>query len=251
MKKTPRPFLVCSLLLIFWVTGAWSKPVEITIGVSTGYPPYYYEHKGELKGMCVEIVNSVARSLNLKITYNQYPWKRMLLNAKQGYVDAVMPLFRTRERDEFLYFENLKLVDEENRLFTWKDNRINFTGDFEAIRIYKVGVVTGYSYGEEFDNYLHLKKVPTESDRHLIKMFKHQRFDIGIGSKDVIIFNAKKENISDQIQFLEPYITKAPLYLGFSKAKGLEKLSKQFSIALQHFKLTEEYQAILKKYDMK
>jgi len=247
MKKTILSFGLC-VSVCFWFTIAWCAAEEITVGVSTGYPPYYYEQNGDLEGICIDIVNSVAQSLNLQIIYKQYPWKRMLLNAQQGHVDAIMPLFRTEERDGYLYLENLDLVDEKNSFFTWKDTNVHFAGDFETIQPYTLGVVTEYSYGEKFDKYSHFKKVITQNDKHLVEMFKHKRFDVGIGSEDVVLFNAKKENISDQIQFLEPYITQAPLFIGFSKARGHKDLSKRFSAALKRFKLTKEYQTIVEKY---
>ena len=239
--------MIC-VFLSSWVTMTWAANDEITVGVSTGYPPYYYEQKGELVGVCIDLVDSVAQSLGLKITYKQFPWERMLFNAQQGHVDAIMPLFRTEERDSFLYFDNLSLVDEKNSFFTWKENKVQFDGNFETMKPYKVGVVTGYSYGENFDTYSSFTKVTTQNDKHLVEMFKHRRFDVGIGSRDVVMFNAKRENISGQIQFLEPPITKDPLYIGFSKVKGHEGLSKRFSVELQRFKLTEEYHAILEKY---
>lgn len=249
MRKILGALVVCAALCS-WTSQVLGAADEIAIGVSTGYPPYYYEQNGELEGICIDIVNRVAHSLNLRISYRQYPWKRMLLNAQQGQVDAIMPLFRTEERERFLYFDNLDLIDEKNSFFTWKETKVRFSGDFETIQPYTVGVVTEYSYGDKFDKYSHFTKVTTQNDKHLVEMFKHKRFDVGIGSKDVVIFNAKKENISDQIQFLEPYITQDPLFIGFSKAKGHEDLSRRFSVALKRFKLTEEFQAIVEKYDM-
>jgi polar amino acid transport system substrate-binding protein len=251
MGKTLRVIIICVALCSSGPTTlSFSAVNEITVGVSTGYPPYYYEYDGELVGVCIDLVNKVAQMLNLKITYKQYPWKRLLFNAQQGHVDAIMPLFRTEERDKYLYFDNLDLVEEENSLFTWKDNELHYDGSFENIQSYKIGVVTGYSYGEKFDRFSHFNKVTTQNDKHLVKMFKHKRFDVGIGNRDVVMFNAKNENIADQIQFLEPYITKSPLYIAFSKARGLGDLSRKFSAALQRFKLTEEYQTILEKNGM-
>ncbi len=249
MRTTLRALIIC-VVLCSWATNVWCANGEIIVGVSTGYPPYYYEHNGELTGVCIELVNSVAQTINLTTKYKQYPWERMLFNARQGKVDAIMPLFRTKERDSFLYLDKLDLVDEKNSFFSWEDSKIHFTGSFETIQPYKVGVVTGYSYGEKFDNYSHFNKVITQNDKHLVEMFKHKRFDVGIGSRNVVMFNAKKEHILDQIQFLEPHVTKDPLYIGFSKARGLEDLSIKFSVALQRFKLTEKYHAIMEKYGM-
>ena len=247
MKNALRAFVIC-VALCFWATTAWGAADEIVVGISTGYPPYYYEDDGELTGICIDTVNSVAQSMGLRIVYRKYPWKRLLFNAEHGHVDAIMPLFRTKERDSFLYFSNLDLVQEENSLFTWKDNDVSFDGNFDSIKSHSIGVVSGYSYGEEFDQFEHFDKVVTHNDKHLIEMFKFNRFDVGIGSRDVVLFNAHKEGISSRIRFLAPHITEGSLYIGFSRKLNHGELSERFSMALQDFKLTDAYQEILNKY---
>lgn len=249
IKHFLQPFVIC-IFICSWTVIAWSTTDEIIVGVSTGYPPYYYEHDGEFTGVCIELINNVAQSLNLKIIYKKYPWKRLLSSAEHGYVDAIMPLFKTTEREQFLYFSNLDLLYEENSFFTWNEKEIHFDGNLENITPYTVGVVSDYSYGDKFDHFESLNKVTTRDDKHLIEMFTHNRFEIGVGNKDVILFNAKSKNISQKIKFLTPYITKKPLYIGFSKEKKHSVLAGKFADVLQQFKSTSKYQEILKKYGM-
>ncbi len=222
----------------------------ITIGVSTGYPPYYYMQDGQLVGICIDLADRVADSLGLRISYRHYPWKRLLLNAQRGTVDAIMPLFRTKEREAYLYFEGLALVAEENRFFTWKQAPIVYDGAFEPLQPFTIGVVAGYSYGRRFDAFTGLTTVTTKNDHHLVKMFKHKRFDIGIGNKDVVMFNARQEQIADRIQFLDPAVTKSSLYIGFSEAAAAERLAERFAVALDQLKATPAYRSILEKYGL-
>ena len=241
---------VIGIILFSVATPSWGADESIMVGVSTGYPPYYFVQNGELVGVCIELANRAAESINWQISYRQYPWKRLLLYAEKGKVDAIMPLFRTKAREAYLYFDDLDIVDEENRFFTWKYTKINFQGALENIQPFKIGVVEGYSYGERFDTFPNLTIVPTKNDHHLVKMFKHKRFDVGIGSKDVVMFNARDENIADQIYFLEPAVTKTALYIGFSKAKVDENRAQRFSAALQQIKSSEAYRSILGNYGL-
>lgn len=223
---------------------------ELTIGVSTGYPPYYYETNGKLGGICIEIVDSVAKSLDIKIVYKQYPWKRLLKNAREGRVDAIMPLFRTEEREKFLYFENLAIAEETNSFFTWKNTPISYDGAFVSLQQYTIGVVADYSYGKKFDTFDGFNKVITLNDNHLVTMFKHKRFPVGVGNKNVTLFHAGNLGIGDKIQFLTPYITSEMLYIGFSRHKG-QKVSRDFARSLQSFKNTASYRKILNTYDVR
>lgn len=46
----------------------------------------------------------------------------MLQYSKEGEVDAVMPLFKTLEQEQFLLFPKTALIDEDNRFFTTASN---------------------------------------------------------------------------------------------------------------------------------
>ena len=227
-----------------------AEPKEIVIGTSTGYPPYYFKKDGKLVGVCIDIIDYIAKELGYKTSYRQFPWKRMLYNAKVGNVDAIMPLFKTKDRESFLYFPRFALALEENSFFTWKQSGINYSGNFRDLIPYKIGVVSNYSYGEAFDQVDYLIKEEAISERSLAKKFKLKRFEVGIGNRYVINFHARQLKFSKSIVFLEPSVTKDPLYIGFSKVKDHLKLMEKFNQAIEKLKLTEQYGKILKNYNI-
>ena len=143
---------------------------ELIIGTSTGYPPYYFVENGKLAGVCVEVINQTAQLLGMQTVYKQYPWKRMLHSGKTGKVDAVMPLFKTPERELFLLFPEIEIAMEENSFFTRQDSGIHFSGTFKNIKPYPIGVVADYSYGREFDRAGYLKKITAKNDLNLLQM---------------------------------------------------------------------------------
>jgi len=240
------PVLMAILILFCVAVKTWGA--VITIGVSTGYPPYYFEENGELTGLCVEVVNGVAKEINLGVTYKAYPWKRMLSSARNGHVDAIMPLFRTEEREKFLFFDGLGIASETVHFFSRKESSAVYDGNFENFAAHRIGVVTNYSYGEKFDQFEGFDKKFTLNDKHLVEMFKHKRFDIGLGNKYVTLFYAQQEGIGGDIKFLDPPVTDALLYIGFTKMPNHEELAKQFADALGRFKQTDSYSAIMQKY---
>ncbi len=221
---------------------------ELVVGTSTGYPPYYFVKNGELKGICVAVINRAAHLLGKQVVYKQYPWKRMLQYGKTGQVDAVMPLFKTTAREQFLIYPDMEIALEENSFFTRKDSGIKYTGALRDLVRHPIGVVTDYSYGEAFDSADYLEKIVTKNDLNLLYMFKFQRFAIGLGNRQVVRYFARKTGGIDDLVFLEPPITKAPLHIAFSKAKGHAQLAAAFSKALRKFKATRAYQEILEAY---
>jgi len=223
---------------------------ELVVGTSTGYPPYYYLENGVLIGVCVEIINHTAHALGRTVVYKQFPWKRMLYSGKTGQVDAVMPLFKTPQRDKFLIFPEVPLALEENHFFTHRAAPVHFSGKLTDIAPHSVGVVTNYSYGDAFDSATYLDKIITRDDLNLLQMFKYRRFAVGVGNRHVVRYFADKVGGIHDLVFLEPPLTRAPLYIAFSREKGHTQLTAAFSQALHDFNRTQTYRDILKRYGM-
>ena len=81
------------------------------------------------------MIGEAAKLIGIhKITYRQYPWKRMLKNAKDGHVDAVMPVFNTPERSKYLVFTKEALAFETNVFFTLKGSDIRYSGALYRIQ---------------------------------------------------------------------------------------------------------------------
>lgn len=234
------------LLFCLFPPQSWAK--ELVVGIGNGYPPYYYRENGMLEGICVDIVNQVAKEMDLKLSYKLLPWKRMLASAKKGSVDAIMPLFRTEEREKFLLFNGLGLATEINYLFTSKEKNINYAGDISQLSPHTIGVVNNYSYGEEFDDFPGLQKIFTNSDQHLIEMFSHNRFDLGLGNKYVTLFYARKLKVENELVFLDPPVSQNLLYIGFSKHSKNSDMAVEFAQKLERFKTTTQYYDIINNY---
>ncbi len=248
MKKVTTLAIFLLALLAVYQQPADLQAGELVVGTSTGYPPYYYVEDGELKGVCVAVINQTAQLLGMQVVYRQYPWKRLLKYGKTGEVDAIMPLFKTTGREQFLVFPDIEIALEENNFFTRKGSGINFTGALRDLVGHPIGIVVGYSYGSAFDTADYLKKIVTENDLNLMQMFKFKRFPIGLGNRQVVRYFARKIGGIEDLVFLDPPITKAPLYIAFSKAKNHAKLTTDFSKALRKVKRTQAYQNILKTY---
>ena len=222
---------------------------QLKIGISTGYPPFYfYTEDNEPTGICIDVVNQIGRQLGISITYTTYPWRRMLLSGKHGSVDAIMPLFRTPEREQFLFFPQTGLIDEDNRFFTAASGDSSYTGDLEDVTDKKIVVRDGYSYGPEFDHTQFKNKVIVQETEQLIRMVQSGRVDLGIGNSKVITYTAQKINAIDDIRFLSPPVTVEALFIGFSKETTAPDFVEHFDRLLRKFKETDAYQQIVTSY---
>ena len=251
MKKVIGMIIV-SLWFLGNVSISHAMPKQLHIGKQQDYPPYIFEHDGKTVGICAELAEAAFQLLGISVTYTQYPFPRMLEYGKTGDVDAVMMVFKTPEREAYLYYPENALYYEENSFFTRKDTHISYTGKLEDLKEYTIGVIRGFSYGEEFDHASYLQRDETVNDELLVKKLLSDRFKIGVGSRYVISYYAEKMGVLNDITFLEPNLfDKNPLYIGFSKARPDNKdLVIKFSEAIETLKKTGEYQRILQKYNL-
>lgn len=248
MKKSILSFILCLLLL---ASNAYAEISQLKIGISSGYPPFYYfSEDNQPTGICIDIIDEVSLQMGIAVEYISFPWKRMLQYGKSGDVDAVMPLFQTPERDQFLFFPAEYLAIEENRFFTAAASPSAYTGKLEDILDHSVGVIDGYSYGRKFDSLTLKEKTVVMTQEQLIQLVLHQRVDFGIGNSKVIGFAAKQMGKAEELRFLSPPVTAEPLFIGFSKKKIEPDFVASFSEALREFKASAAYTEILQKYGL-
>jgi len=245
MKKS-----LIAFCFLFFVSGVAYANSEIIIVRGQDFPPYHFvDQKGVTSGFLIEIIQAVSASINIQVEFKQYPWSRCLLMVKKGQVDAMMNLFKTKERMHFMYFSENILAYEINQLFKLKSTSIKYLGDLEYLTPFKIGVIRNYSYGPQFDQMVFANIFRLETEEELIKSLVNKRCDIVLGNIAVMQGLIKKMRLENVIEPISPTISREPLFLGFSKIKSHKKLSNSFSNALRQFKTTQHYTDILKKYN--
>ncbi len=150
MKKT----LILIYLLIFTVSHAHALPV-ITIVRGQDFKPYHFFDQSKVEsGFIIEIIQSVTTSMGMDVEFLQYPWSRCLEMMKKGRADAMMNLFKTDERMEYMFFPDNVLGYEVNRFFKLKSNPVNYSGDMATIIPFtknKRLFIMEYNFHKDFD----------------------------------------------------------------------------------------------------
>lgn len=238
------------LIAFFFLSGSSQAEIkQLHIGISTGYPPFYsFTENHQPTGILIEIIEQVTRSMNISVRYDSYPWKRLLAYGEEGKVDAIMPLFKTTEREQYLFFPVKELIEEDNSFFTAGSNPIEYSGKLSDVVNRKIGVIDGYSYGEKFDHTNFTAKTITKDNEQLIKLVQYGRVELGIGNSRVITYNAQQMGVTDKIRFLTPPVTVSPLFIGFSKKRVDEDFVNRFSQQLEAFAKTKAYAHILEAF---
>jgi polar amino acid transport system substrate-binding protein len=253
-----KQFITAMCLILTIVTAqvgfATDAPTNLLIVRPDGsWPPWEMVVDGELAGVHIELVQEIARKLNLSVTIKSYPWNRAIRMLEDGKVDAGTYMSKTKEREQFSYFYEGNILSRSPiGFFTLKkyENAVHFSGNLKSLQSYIIGACRGFSYGEEFDQATYLiKDAGAEDEKALLRKMDAGRFKIAIGYINDITYSAKELGISEQLVFLHPQLSEEhAVYLAFSKARQHEQLAKEFSDAMKAFKATPQYHELLKKY---
>jgi len=247
MKRT-----LCAMLLLLFCSATWAQSQKlIVVRSDASYPPYeVMTEKGELSGVHIEMVQQVAKSLDLDVEFQSLPWKRALYLIKQGKADAITYIGKSPEREKFALFRpGNVLSNTTNGLFIRESdkNSIHYSGDFASLKPYKIGFISGFSYGEKFDAVRWPNINDTAHDEVvLLKQLFMKRFTVGIGEINRMKYFARQEKFSEQLYFLQPHLSPIPQYIAFSNNN--RALADRFEAAMKVFKQSAEYQMLLERY---
>lgn len=214
------------------------------------YPPYEYTADGIPMGMHIEIIQIASERLGIKADIRFYPWARALEMVKTGEVDTIFSLFKTPEREAFLYYPGEPLANEKNILITHK-NSTKEAKSLEDIAGWKIGIVRESAYGKEFDAYPNITRHEVAHIEQLIKMAAAgNRFDATPVNEYVFAYKVKELGLTGQFKKLDFTVSDEPLYIGFSKAKGPshKKLAEDYSQVLMQLRKEGIIDKIIQKY---
>jgi len=246
-----------SLIVMFWTllplsVSADDKQIRV---VASPFPPMT-DPALEQNGWFWEICQAALESQGYSVSITFSPWARALKEARDGRYDAITPIYRTVEREQwFLYSQSIESIRTGFfKLSTRPD--IGFSGDLTEMKSYSIGVGRGYSVSDAFDQADFLDKHEVVSTSVSLKMLWNNRLDLIVGDEQVERFTLDQINqqpaftgIKAGVVFIEPPLQTRTLHLAISKnATDYAVKMADFNRGLQHIRDTGEYQRILERH---
>ena len=249
------PILFCLSLSLQLNASETRKKILIATGSGSWPPLEMTAEDGSKSGLHIDMVQEVAKSLQIDVTFKNYPWKRAINMLKMGEAHAVTYMSWTEDREQFGYFFDGNILSSSQiAFFTLKENLddIPYNGELKSISHLIIGTLTGYSYSEGFDNATFLKIDDSSAyESELVIKLIRKRVPIAIGNIADIQYVAKQLGVQDRIAFLKPYVDKAQAnYIVFSKISVDQSLAKSFSAEMEKFKKSDDYIKLLDKYGL-
>ena len=201
-----------------------------TVAVDTANPPFMYGENGQAAGVYPALLREAFKRMKVELRIEPQPWKRALAGIDAG-TEGVGGIYKNAERiKKYDYSE--KLFDEAT--YVYARAPFAFTG-VESLKGKRVGVLRGWSYGEDFDKAAKAGEILTEEvggDAGNFEKLAAGRLDAVIAIKEAAAAVIAAAGYGGKVTALDPPLAVSPTFLAFAKSQGKTAMLEDFNVAL-------------------
>jgi polar amino acid transport system substrate-binding protein len=233
--------ILSTLALAALSTFAFSAD-SLIVNVDEANSPFMYNKGGKPAGIYPAVIDAAFKHMNVPLTLQTKPWKRAIQEIDEG-TAGVGGIYKNPEREK-KYDYSEQIFIEKLVIYSNKAKPIDYK-DINDLKGKKVGVLRGWSYGDDFDNARKANALMAEevaSDDQNFQKLDQGRLDavIAIAESGAPLM-AKNKSV---IAATNP-LSQSPTYLTFSKSANKAAILKQFDQAIKDMKKSGEFQKLV------
>lgn len=198
-------------------------------------PPYIMgSEKGGYKGLFIDWLEVASQKTGIKIDYVISNWPRAQKQARDGTVDAIFPVVRTPERENWLLYPAKPLTQFSFMVFARKLADFNFNGDLNVLlgrtfgKIAKAKMHPAFSGMEKRGD---IKVVERASLEMLVKALDGGRID-AFGAPKLMGEWAIEKSGSENIKYFETPFGVSNIYLALSRNSKKQEIWEKLLAAI-------------------
>lgn len=228
-------------------------PVQAqTLRVINDVWPPFSDASLQQHGLIPELLSLIFSDQDYQISYQEYPWTRVLRMAQAGEADIISGLWYTDERSEYLLYSNPVYVSQL-KFLKRADDGFDYHNDLEALRGKIIGIVSNYQYGEDFYDADYFLRQPARDLHVNIDRLIHRRIDLTLGLEGVL--KAAIEQLpheqQQQLELVDTPLKSVPVFIACAKAnKNCERIITTFNNKLERYKDSGVYTRLVGKYGL-
>ncbi len=196
--------LIPAIVLLIWATTPATAQMDrsqqgLRIACQN-FPPHKIEHPADdLKGLDIEILETVFGDAGWPLTIEYFPFARALRSAQEGLYDANCGCSFSEERAPHFLFSDV-MGHIEVGLFTRADGSIPAIGDIVDLEDKTVGVVAGYVLNQELEQ-AGLVPITPHDNLQAYKMLVAGRFEYLYSYRHTIDYIAHQDGRAGALRF--------------------------------------------------
>ena len=206
---------------------------------------------GEIYGLGADIAEEIGNTLGHTVIIQLYPWKRAQHMVETGKADVLIAPYKTPERELFMDFTANHFYTDTMVFYVKSDSDITWNGNFSSVSSRRIGVVLGWSYGDDFGSARANLKIDTAPN--ISMNFKK----LLAGRVDILAVNIRNAmpaiaelGYEGSVKYILPPIKRTNCYYGFSKQRELTQFRTEFDQMLKKMDDSGRIDIIRKKYKL-
>lgn len=125
----------------------------LTFGWTEWKPLQYLNEQGELQGLQVDFVSSIAKELGCKLVFEQGSWVDLIQKIKLGKIDFISNATITDQRSQYALFSNAYREDVFTLYVRTKDLGLFSQTNIQGLKSigFRLGLTRNFLYGKEIE----------------------------------------------------------------------------------------------------
>lgn len=236
--------VLSACLLAMALAGSCAAQDGLQVAVDGFNPPFMSGTGTEARGLYPALLTTVLGNIGQPVTVHAMPWPRVMISIDEHRMGAA-GIYKTREREKIYDFSD-PLFIERIGVYYQAMHPVNFRSmaDLAGLR---VGVIIGWSYGDEFDRARQagsFKVEAVQSDQQNLRKLELGRIDVAlivIDSATSLFEGGRFPSIARS----ERLLAENPAYLAFHKDARQRALLRSFNRALGELRASGAYAKIV------
>lgn len=217
-------------LLIFQTLGVCAQEVRVLFDQAN--PPFMYATGSKAAGIYPALVSEAFSRMDCAVSLEALPWKRALVSMDEAQA-GVAGIYKTEERLQKYDYSD-PLFEETILVVSRADTPIAYSG-VESLRGKIVGVMRGWTYGDEFENALKnglFRVEEADGDGQNLEKLRANRLDAMLCVREGVLAAMAAMGASHQFSVSESPFSVTRTYLAFSKKADRKATLEAFNAAL-------------------
>lgn len=228
-----------------------SEKCHLTFGLTEWKPGQYTNASGELVGVQIDLIRTIAQNINCEISFVEDSWINILEKLRNGEVDFTGNATPSKKRREYGLF-SIPYHQDLFTIYVLAEAREKFNFEtFSGLKLagFNLGLTEDYIYGQEIKSWKNDKKYAkylsyaSSTDDNMERLFRKE-IDGVLEDPFTISYRMRAHDLKLRVLPLPVRSVGLEVCFMFSKKTIEQKFVERFNLALKQIKMSPQFHSI-------